>query len=98
MIENFLIPSLLLIASVVTKVVLVQFVMSLLFAFNVISPYHNVFGAIWRALNAILDPMLAPIRRFLPQTGGIDFSPIVLIVLIQILIYFLNALSLSLPG
>lgn len=93
MIENFLLPSLILIASVVSKVVLVQFVMSLLFAFNVISPYHNVFGAIWTALNAILDPMLNPIRRYLPATGGIDFSPLVLIVVIQILIYFLNALS-----
>lgn len=93
MIENFLLPSLILVASVVSKVVLVQFVMSLLFAFNVISPYHNVFGAIWSALNAILDPMLNPIRRHLPATGGVDFSPLVLIVLIQILIYFLNALS-----
>ena len=93
MIENFLIPSLILIGSVVSKVVLVQFVMSLLFAFNVISPYHNVFGAIWTALNAILDPMLNPIRRHLPATGGIDLSPLVLIVLIQVMIYFLSALT-----
>ena len=93
MIESFLLPSVILIASVVSNIVLVLFIMSLLFAFNVISPYHNVVGAIWRGLNAFLDPMLRPIRRLLPPAGGIDFSPLVLIVVLQILVYFLDGLS-----
>lgn len=93
MIEGFLIPSLILIASVVSKVVLVQLVLSLLIQFNVVSLYNNFVNAIWTALNAILDPMLNPIRRFMPATGGLDFSPLVLIVLIQILIYFLEGLA-----
>ena len=36
--------------------------------------------SIWQALNVILDPFLAPIRRIMPDTGMIDFSPMVLIV------------------
>jgi len=73
----------------------VQFVMSLLISFNVINTSNNAVIAIWRALNAILDPLLAPIRRFMPNTGGIDFSPMVLIVLLRLLSILLNGLAAS---
>ncbi len=43
-------------------------------------PYHPVRS--W--INSVVDPMLAPIRRVVPPMGGLDFSPIVLIILIQI--------------
>jgi YggT family protein len=92
-IESFLLPSAVLIATVVSHIVLVLFVMSLLFMFNVISPHHEIAGAIWRGLNAFLDPLLRPIRKLLPPTGGIDFSPLVLIVVLQILVYFLDGLA-----
>ncbi|KPF54111.1 YggT family protein [Novosphingobium capsulatum] len=81
--------------SVVSMVVIVQFVMSLLISFNVINTSNNAVVAIWRALNAILDPLLAPIRRFMPNTGGIDFSPMVLIVLLRLLSILLNGLAAS---
>ncbi len=81
--------------SVVSMVVIVQFVMSLLISFNVINTSNNAVIAIWRALNAILDPLLAPIRRFMPNTGGIDFSPMVLIVLLRLLSILLNGLAAS---
>ena len=41
-------------------------------------------------MNAILDPILAPIKRRMPNTGGIDFSPIVLLLLIQVAIIILS--------
>lgn len=44
-------------------------------------PYHSVR----QALDRIVEPFLAPIRRLLPQTGMIDFSPMILIILIQVL-------------
>jgi len=47
--------------------------------FNVISLNNNVVASIWQALNAILDPILRPIRKIMPDTGMIDFSPIILI-------------------
>lgn len=43
-------------------------------------PYHPVRS--W--INSVVEPMLAPIRRILPGVGGLDFSPIVLIILIQV--------------
>jgi YggT family protein len=46
----------------------------------VLSPFNSVR----RALDSIVDPMLAPIRRLVPPVGGLDFSPVVLFLLIQI--------------
>jgi len=69
---------------VVVVLVIVQFVMSLLIAFNVINMHNDFVAALWRAVNALLEPILAPIRRLMPDTGQIDFSPMVLIVLLQI--------------
>jgi len=43
-------------------------------------PYHPVRS--W--INSVVEPMLAPIRRILPSVAGLDFSPIVLIILIQV--------------
>ena len=76
---NALIQILGLLIDLVTTVVIVQFVLSLLLVFNVISLSNNVVASIWQALNAILDPILRPIRKIMPDTGMIDFSPIILI-------------------
>jgi YggT family protein len=47
---------------------------------------HNDFvAAIWRAVNAILDPILNPIRRIMPNTGMLDLSPMVLIIGLSVL-------------
>jgi YggT family protein len=64
---------------ILTTVVIVQFILSLLLIFNVVSLNNNIVSAIWQALNAILDPILKPIRRIMPDTGSIDFSPMALI-------------------
>ncbi len=71
--------------SVIIFLVIVQFVISLLVAFNVVSMHNQWVGAIYRSINALLEPMLRPIRRFMPDFGGIDFSPIVVLLLIYIL-------------
>ena len=56
-------------------------------------PYHPVR----RSIDSVVEPMLAPIRRIVPLVGMLDFSPIILIILIQILsnliIRFLITLS-----
>jgi YggT family protein len=46
-----------------------------------LDPYHPVR----RGLDRLVDPMLSPIRRVVPLVGMIDFSPLVLIILIQII-------------
>ena len=63
------------IAQLVTLLVIVQVALSYF-----MSPYHPVRQAIDR----LVEPLLAPIRRLLPQTGMLDFSPLILIVLVQI--------------
>ncbi len=70
---------------ILTTIIIVQFVLSLLLAFNVISLSNNIVAAVWQSLNMILDPFLKPIRRIMPDTGMIDFSPMVLIILLTII-------------
>ncbi len=74
-----------LLISLVSTFVIVQFVLSLLISFNVVNMHNNFVASIWTAVNALLDPLLNPIRRVLPSTGSIDFSPLVLLVGMRIL-------------
>lgn len=70
--------------SIVVTLVIVQFVLSLLISFNVVNTSNQFVEALWRGVNALLDPLLRPIRRLMPNTGSIDFSPLVLIVGLEI--------------
>ena len=70
---------------IVTTVVIVQFVLSLLISFNVISLSNDIVASVYQSLNAILDPVLKPIRKVMPDTGMIDFSPMVLIIGLRII-------------
>ena len=81
--------------SIVVALVIVQFVLSLLISFNVVNMHNDFVAAIWRAINAILEPVLRPIRRFMPDTGAIDLSPMVLIIGLTILQIVLRNLVLS---
>ena len=58
-----------------------------LIGFNIINIQNRLVYIIVNALNRLTDPFLIPIRRFLPNLGGIDLSPVVLILL---LIFFRN--------
>jgi YggT family protein len=49
-------------------------------AFGVINAYNPIVRSIWQALNAVTEPLLAPIRKFMPNMGGIDLSPIILLL------------------
>ena len=71
--------------SIIVMLVIVQFVLSLLIAFNVVNMHNDFVAALWRSINALLNPILAPIQRIMPNTGAIDFSPLVLIVLLNVL-------------
>jgi YggT family protein len=55
-------------------------------------PYHPVR----RSIDSVVEPMLAPIRRVVPLLGMIDFSPLVLIILIQLLARILISVLLTL--
>lgn len=61
-------------------VIIASVIFSWLIAFNVINPSNEFVRAIWRALDALTEPLLRPIRRLLPDLGGIDLSPLVLLL------------------
>ena len=79
------------IANVIVMLVIVQFVIGLLFAFNVVNSSNQFLTQVYRSINALMEPVLGPIRRILPDTGAIDFSPLVLILLLQILLIVLSS-------
>ena len=64
---------------IVQVAVIIQFILSLLIAFNVVNNSNRFVDAVWTALNAILDPILRPIRKIMPDTRPLDLSPMVLI-------------------
>ncbi len=66
-------------------VVIINAILSWLIAFDVLNVRNPTIYRIVRALDAITEPLLRPIRRFIPNLGGIDLSPIVLILLLQAL-------------
>ncbi len=57
-------------------------IMSWLIAFNVVNTYNRVVNSIAEVLYRLTEPALRPIRRVLPNLGGVDISPIVLILLL----------------
>jgi YggT family protein len=78
------------ISSAIVMLVIVQFIIGLLFAFNVINSRNAFLAQVYTSINALLEPLLRPFRRLLPDTGAIDFSPLALIVTINIVIYILS--------
>ena len=71
---------LLLILDIVWFVLIVHIVMSWLINFEVLNLRQPFVYQIWSGLNRVVEPIYAPIRRFLPQAGGLDFAPLVVLV------------------
>jgi YggT family protein len=63
-------------------IIVAMVVMSWLVAFNVVNPTNTVVRQIRYALFRLTEPLLGPIRRVLPDLGGIDLSPVVLLILL----------------
>lgn len=63
--------------------VFINVILSWLISFNVINGHNQFVSTVWRVTSAITEPLLGPIRSVIPTLGGIDLSPIVLLLLIQ---------------
>jgi YggT family protein len=66
-------------------VVIAQVIMSWLVAFGVINTYNRVVAQIGEVLYRLTEPALRPIRKLLPNFGGIDISPIILLLLLWLI-------------
>lgn len=66
-------------------VIIFQVVLSWLFAFNVLNAGSSGLQAFVRALDKITEPIYRPVRRMLPDFGGLDFAPLVVLILISVL-------------
>jgi YggT family protein len=66
-------------------------IMSWLISFNVINTRNQFVASVWRILNQITEPILRPIRRFVPPVGGLDLSPLIVFVIIFFLQNLLQA-------
>jgi YggT family protein len=65
-----------------TWILIASAIFSWLYAFNVINSSNQFVDAIGRFLYNVTEPVLRPIRRIMPNLGGIDISPIIVLLLI----------------
>ena len=68
-------------------IIIASAIFSWLYAFNVVNPRNQFVGTVGNMLFRLTEPALRPIRRFMPDLGGIDISPIILLLII----YFIQS-------
>src|SRR5215213_4769389 len=74
-----------LLLSILMWIIIIQVILSWLLAFNVLNVSSGGVRTVIVALDRITAPLYRPIRRMLPDFGGIDFSPLVILILIQVI-------------
>lgn len=84
-----LIQTILLALDIYWWIIIASAVFSWLFAFNVVNSSNQFVGMIAEFLYKATEPALRPIRRFMPDLGGIDISPIILLLIIFFLRQFI---------
>jgi YggT family protein len=75
--------------SIFTWILIGSAIFSWLYAFNVINSSNRFVATLGQFLYNVTEPVLRPIRRFMPDLGGIDISPIVVLLIIFFLRSFL---------
>lgn len=74
-----------LLLTIVTWVIILQVILSWLLVLNVLNTSSQGVRSFAMAIDRLTAPLYRPIRRILPDFGGIDFSPLVVLILIQII-------------
>ena len=78
---------------VASYIIIAQAIISWLVAFNVINTHNDFMRSFLNALDRITEPLYRPIRKILPDFGGIDFSPLVVLLLIYVLRILLSGVA-----
>jgi YggT family protein len=89
---NALIDILIIAAQAINMLVIVWFILGLLFAFNVVNHSNEFLVALNNAIARLFEPVLRPIRKVLPDTRPIDFSPMVMILILIAIVRILSEL------
>jgi len=63
-------------------VLIIGVIMSWLIAFNIINLSNQFVRTVYEVIDRLTEPLLRPIRRILPDLGGVDISPVILILLL----------------
>ena len=79
----------------VVYIIIAQVILSWLVAFNVINTQSNFVRTVLVALDRLTGPIYRPIRKLMPDFGGIDFSPIVVLLTISIIRKLLGGVALE---
>ena len=69
--------------SIYIWILIINALLSWLIAFNVLNTSNRLVYSLLDISNKMTDPLLRPIRNFLPNLGGIDISPVILILLLM---------------
>ena len=88
-----LIQILLILLTVAWWIIVIQMVLSWLVAFNVINTHNDFVRGLMRGLDRFLEPVYRPIRKVLPDFGGLDFSPMVVLLVLFILSTLLEGVA-----
>ena len=78
---------------VLTWIIIAQAIISWLVAFNVINTSNDFMRSFLNALDRLTEPLYRPIRRIMPDFGGIDFSPLVVLLLIYVVRILLSGVA-----
>lgn len=70
-----------------TWVVIIAVVVSWLVAFGVINTYNHFARSVVRVLEALTEPVFRQVRRVIPPIGGLDLSPLIVLILLEFLSY-----------
>ncbi len=76
---------LMLILDIVWFIMIAHIIMSWLISFQVLNLRQPLVAQIWYGLNRLLEPIYAPLRRFLPNMGGLDLAPLVALIAVYAL-------------
>jgi YggT family protein len=88
-----LIQILIILLNVVWWIIVIQMILSWLVAFNVINTYNDFVRGLMRGFDRFLEPVYRPIRKVLPDFGGLDFSPMVVLLVLYILTTLLDGIG-----
>lgn len=76
---------LMLILDIVWFIMIAHIIMSWLINFQVLNLRQPLVAQVWYGLNRLLEPIYTPIRRFLPDMGGLDLAPLVALIAVYAL-------------